>query len=102
MLEKVAGVPLVTKVRAIHLMEADFNFHDKLIFGKRMLDLARAHSLVSEEIYSVKGEASKDNILHQVLMYNITRQLHRPPLVALGNASQCYNRVAHDIGALTL
>ena len=66
MLEKIAGVAAVTKLRAILLMEADFNFHNKLIFGKRMLDLARAHDLVPEEIYSAKGKTLEDAILHQV------------------------------------
>ena len=33
MLEKVAGVALVTKLRVILLMEADFNYHNRLIFG---------------------------------------------------------------------
>ena len=31
--EKVAGIALVNKMRAILLMEADFNFHNKLVFG---------------------------------------------------------------------
>ena len=43
MLDKNAGVALVTKLRAILLMEADFNFHNTLIFGTRMLDLTRRH-----------------------------------------------------------
>ncbi len=55
MLEKIAGVALVNKLRAILLLEADFNFCNKLIFGKRMLDLARANGMVPEEIYSGKG-----------------------------------------------
>ena len=40
MLENIAGLALVNKLRAILLMEADFNFHNKLIFGCRMLDAA--------------------------------------------------------------
>ena len=54
MLEKIAGVAIVTKLRAILLMEADFNYHNKLIFGKRMMDLARRHGIVPEEIFSEK------------------------------------------------
>ena len=38
MLEKLAGVALVTKLRATLLMEADFNFHNRIVFAKRMLD----------------------------------------------------------------
>ena len=45
MLEKIAGVALVTMLWAILLMKADFNFHNKLIFGKRMMNLARRHGI---------------------------------------------------------
>ena len=102
MLEKVAGLALVTKLRAILLMEADFNYHNKLIFGKRMMDLARQHGMVPEEIYSEKGRTSEDAILQQVLTYDIARQLRRPIIVASVDASQCYDRVAHAMAALTL
>jgi len=33
MLEKIAGIALVNKLRAILLMEADYNFHNKFLFG---------------------------------------------------------------------
>ena len=46
MLEKLAGVALVTKLRAILLMEADFTFHNRIIFAKRMLDNAQAHDII--------------------------------------------------------
>ena len=102
MLEKIAGVALVTKLRAILLMEADFNYHNKLIFGKRMMDLARQHDLVPEEIYSEKGKTSEDAILHQVLAYDIARQTRAPFIVASVDAAQCYDRIAHAMAALTL
>ena len=102
MLEKIAGVAVVTKLRAILLMEADFNCHNKLIFGSRMMKLAREHGLVPEEIYSEKGKTPEDAILQQVLVYDIARQLRRPLMVASVDAAQCYDRIAHAIAALTL
>ena len=93
---------LVTKLRAILLMEADFNFHNKLIFGTRMLELARKHGLVQEEIYSEKGRTAEDAILHQVLAYDIARQKRAPLIVASVDAAQCYDRIAHAFAALTL
>lgn len=62
MLEKIAGIALVSKLWAILLMEADFNFHNKLIFGKRMMDLARRHKLVPDKIYSEKGRTAEDAV----------------------------------------
>ena len=50
MLEKEAGVIKVDKLRAILLIEADFNFRNKLIFGKRMVDQAIEKDLLPEEI----------------------------------------------------
>ena len=63
MLEKIAGVALVTKLRAILLMETDFNFHNKLIFGTRMMNLARDNGMVPEEIYNEKGKTAEDTNL---------------------------------------
>ena len=55
MLEKIAGVALVTKLRAILLMEVDFNCHNRLIFGDRMMRLAR-----EMDWYRKKSTARKD------------------------------------------
>ncbi len=41
MLEKTLGVTLVTKLRAILLMEADFNATNKIIYGNGMMEKAR-------------------------------------------------------------
>ncbi len=54
MLEKTLGVTLVTKLRAILLMEGDFNAANKIVYGTRMLDNARKYRLVREEIFSEK------------------------------------------------
>ncbi len=40
MLEKMFGCALITKLRSILLMEADFNKANKIVFGQRMLDHA--------------------------------------------------------------
>ena len=102
MLEKIAGVALVTKLQALFLIEADFNFHNKLIFGNRMLDLARKYRLVPEEVFSKKGQTTEDAILLQVLASAIARQKRAPLIVASVDAAQCYNRVAHAMVALIL
>jgi hypothetical protein len=54
MLEKTVGVTLVTKLRAILLMEGDFNATNKIVYGSRMIKTARRHHLIPEEIFSKK------------------------------------------------
>ena len=75
MLEKISGVAVVTKLHTILLMKADFNCHNRLIFGDRMTKLARDNGLVPVEIYREKVNTPEDAILQQVLVYNITWQL---------------------------
>ncbi len=67
-LVKVTGVARVTKLRIILLIESDFNFHNKLIFGSHMLCLAQEMDLVPDKIYSAKGCMTEDVILQQVLV----------------------------------
>ena len=61
MLEKKPGVILVDKLRAITLLEVDFNFANKLILGKRMMSNAERHGLtVPEALGSRKHHDAKE------------------------------------------
>jgi hypothetical protein len=51
MLEKTKGVIQVDKLRAILLLEADFNFYNGLMFAKRMMDRAKENSWIPNELY---------------------------------------------------
>ena len=63
MLEKMYGCSLVSKLCAILLMEADFNFSNKIIYGARMMNNVRTHGWMPEEIYSEKGKTADDGSL---------------------------------------
>ena len=67
-----------------------------------MRNLARDNGMVPEEIYNEKGKTAEDAILQQVLAYDLACQWKRPLLVASVDASQCYDRIAHSMAALTL
>ena len=58
LLEKICGYNCVHKLRAICLLEADFNWWNKLIFAKRMMALARDSDMISEENFAKKGVAA--------------------------------------------
>ena len=88
MLEKLAGIALVTKIRVILLMEANFNFCNRLIFAKRMLDTTWAHDLIPEEVYNEKWCTAKDALLQQVLIFDIACQRMALLIVASIDASQ--------------
>ena len=52
-------------------MEADFNYHIKLISGKRIMDPPQRPGMVTEELYNKENDMAKDAVLHQVLVYNL-------------------------------
>ncbi len=99
MLEKTLGVTLVMKLRAILLMEADYNTTNN-VYGDRMIKNACGHHLMPEEIFSEKNCMADDNTLCKTLFYDITRQARVPAAIVLVNASNCYNRIAHAIASL--
>jgi hypothetical protein len=100
MLEKTLGVTLVTKLRAILLMEADFNATNKIIYGIRLMHNVRGHNLMPEEIFSEKNRMANNGTLCKALFYDITRQAHVPAAIAPVDASNCYDRIAHTMALL--
>ena len=57
------------------MMEADFNFVNKTIYGGRILDNVRKYNLMPEEIFSERNRISDDGTLAKVLFYDIVRQI---------------------------
>jgi hypothetical protein len=100
MLEKTLGVALVTKLRAILLMEGDFDTTNKIIYGVRMLNNARAHNFMPEEILRRKNHMANNGRLCKTLFYNIARQTRVPAAIALVDASNCNGSIAHAMASL--
>jgi hypothetical protein len=100
MLEKTLGITLVTKLRTILLMEADYNATNKIVYGDRMIKNACGHHLMPEEIFSEKNCMANDGTLCKTLFYDITRQARAPAAIALVNALNCYDRITHAIASL--
>jgi len=100
MLEKMFAVRLVSKLRAILLMEADFNAMNKEVYGIRMLDNAQRYNLIPEEIFSEQNRTADDGGLTKTLFYDIARQTRTPAAIASVDASNCYDRIAHAMASL--
>ena len=100
MLEKLRGCTLISKLRSILLMEADFNAANKMIYGVRMMQNVRSHNLMPDEIFSECNRTADDGTLSKVLFYDLVRQSRRPAGVSSVDADNCYDRVAHAIASL--
>jgi hypothetical protein len=101
MLEKMFGCALITKLRSILLMEADFNATNKIIYWQRMLNQMRRYKLIPEEIYSKRNRLADDGTLaKKVLFYDIIRQTRWPTGITAVDADNCYDQIAYPIVSL--
>ena len=100
MLEKELGNKLISKLRAILLMEADFNFGNKQTYGVHMLDNARKFRLMPEEIFNERNRMADDGTLARVLFFDLVRQARIPAGMSSVDAANCYDRIAHAIASL--
>jgi uncharacterized protein (UPF0332 family) len=100
MLKKLCGCLLITKLRAMLLMEAGFNGANKIVYGIRTLEQAKTHNLMPEEVFSERNKMADDGTLTKVLTYDIIRQTQRSAGIALVDADNCYDQIAHAIASL--
>ncbi len=100
MLEKIAGVCLVDKLRAIQLYKADFNCCNQFIFGRTAMAALTANNFVPEELFSQKRCTVEDAKFDKTLMVDLSRQARHPMTVVSVDAAYCYDRVNHVIMSL--
>ena len=97
MIHKKANLDLVTKLRTITLLEADFNFNNKVL-GKMTMDHAEKNNLLAKEQYrSRSGKKAIDHAVHKRLTYDIIRQLRIPAALCSNDAKSCFDRMVHSI-----
>lgn len=53
-----------------------------------------------EEVYSEQNKLAEDATLSKNLFYDIVRQLRRPAGLALVDADNCYDRIAHPMASM--
>ena len=100
MLQKLCGCSLITKLRAILLMEAEFNGANKMVYGIRMLEQARRNNLMPKEVFSKRNKMADNGTLTKVLTYDIIRQTRRSAGVASVDTDNCYDQIAHATASL--
>ena len=102
LLEKEFGNIFVDKLRAICLLEADFNWLNKLVFARRMMDQAYASNQVPNEQFARRGVQAAHGVLCKVLFCDIVRALHVMAGLESVDLGNCYDAVAHPIASIAL
>jgi hypothetical protein len=73
LLEKIVGNVIVHKLRAIYLLEADFNWWNKLIFAKRMMQQAIKDGAIPQECFAKKNSHCNYAVLIKQFFCNSSR-----------------------------
>lgn len=100
LLEKVFGVRLITKLRAICLLEADFNWLNKLIFARRLEAHCRQHGLTPREQFAKSKSSCEEASLVKNLANDGGRILHNNSAVTSNDFDQCYDRGCAPISGI--
>jgi hypothetical protein len=101
MLKKKQGVILVSKLWAFLLMEVDFNFANKTIFGSQMMHFAKDRNDVAGECAgSHQHHEALDVALNCQLFCNIAHQKKCSAAITGADLAQCYHQITHSIASL--
>ena len=101
MLEKIAGNINVQKLRAILLLEADFNALHKIIFNNRLMPkLEESGTIPVEIIGGRRSQAATHLALNKKLISDIANVRKLPMITICADATNCYDRVAHPFASL--
>jgi hypothetical protein len=102
LLEKVFGNIYIDKMQAICLLEADYNWLNKHVFAKCMMDRAFQEDIVPVEQFAKRGSQAQEGVVASGLFCNIARALHRTAAIESVNFANCYGVVSHPIVSIAL
>jgi hypothetical protein len=101
-LEKEKGVIRVDKMRGILLMEADYNFTNKLMYGIRMMRWAEQRQQVPQECFGSRwGHEAIELAVVRRTFLDVVRQKRVPAAISSVDAHTCYDRATHSTLSLS-
>ena len=93
MLEKKPGIPLLNRLRVIIILEANYNWALRLIWGKRLFQSAAQSNLLMPAQQARPGFHSITAALNKFLAYDLMRLTKRDGGSFNNDAEGCYDRI---------
>jgi hypothetical protein len=101
LLEKVFGVRLIDKLWAICLLEADFNWLNKLIFAHRLEQHCRKHGLVPPEQFAKSRTTCEEaSLVKNLVCRDNSRIVHNSLSITSVDMDQCFDRAQSSIAGV--
>jgi hypothetical protein len=101
MLEKTPGMPLLHKLRVIHILEADYNLSLKMIFGRQLMTNCERHGTLGDlQDGFRKGRSTTRTLLHNEVINDYNKRLRIDNYVGMTDISGCFDRILPSIISL--
>jgi hypothetical protein len=102
LLEKVFTNIDIDKMWAICLLEANYNWLNKFVLVKQMIDKAFEGGIIPAKQFAKRGSQATKGLLTSGLFCNIAQALHKTTTIESVDLANCYNAVAHPIASIAL
>jgi hypothetical protein len=103
LLEKTPGLPLISKLRVIHIYEADWSLIQKFFISYKINKSAcYSNNVPVEQAGARPGRSSIEMGISQVITYETIRNQRLHGGVIYNNAKACYNRIIENISNLAV
>ena len=102
LLEKNAGNICIEKLRAICLLEADFNWWLRVVFARKMTQFMHSTGILPTEQGATKGKTPIDTSLTKQLFFDQINILHEDCAQSSTDAEVCYDAVNHTAASISM
>jgi hypothetical protein len=89
-------------MQSICLLEANYNWLDKFLFGKQMMNKAFEGDIIPAEQFANRGSQATEGVLSSQIFCNIARALHKTASIESVDLANCYDAAAHLIASIAL
>jgi hypothetical protein len=86
----------------ICLLEADYNWLNKFVFAKQMMDKAFQGDIIPAEQFAKRGSHATKGVLTPGLFCDTARALHKTATIESVDLANCYDAVAQPIASTAL
>ena len=101
MIEKDDGKPYLTRLRIIHLFEADYNLFLKILFGKRMVSNGEKYNALNDQQHGSRPRRmTMDALFLARLEKDLIRQTKTNAAHMDNDATGCYDRIIVSLGMI--
>jgi hypothetical protein len=100
--KKVFGNFYIDKMRAICLLEANYNWLNNFVFAKQMMDKAFEGDIIPVEQFAKRGSQATEKVITSGLFCDIAQALDKTAAIESVDLANCYDAVAHPIASITL